>query len=47
MGGHVACMTVMTIACNIFVGKSQGRGPLGRPGCRWEDDIKMKFTDVM
>jgi hypothetical protein len=28
----------------ILVGKSEGKRPLGRPRCRWEDNIRM---DVM
>jgi hypothetical protein len=25
----------------VLVGKSEGKTPLGRPRCRWEDDVKM------
>jgi hypothetical protein len=25
----------------VLVGKPQGKRPLGRPRCRWEDNIKM------
>jgi 3-oxoacyl-ACP reductase-like protein len=25
----------------VLVGKSEGKRPLGRPRCRWEDNIKM------
>jgi hypothetical protein len=28
-------------ACRILVGKPEGKTPLGRPRCRWEDNIKM------
>jgi hypothetical protein len=28
-------------AYNILVGRPEGRRPLGRPRCRWEDKIKM------
>jgi hypothetical protein len=28
------------------VGKPEGRRPLGRPRCRWEDNIKMDLWDV-
>jgi hypothetical protein len=28
------------------VGKPEGKRPLGRPRCRWEDNIKMDFQDV-
>jgi hypothetical protein len=30
----------------IQVGKPEGKGPLGRPRPRWEDDIKMNFQKV-
>jgi hypothetical protein len=29
-----------------LVGKPEGKRPLGRPRCRWEDDIKMDFHEV-
>jgi hypothetical protein len=28
------------------VGKSEGKRPLGRPRCRWEDNIKMDLHEV-
>jgi hypothetical protein len=28
-------------ACRLLVGKPDGRRPLGRPSCRWADNIKM------
>jgi hypothetical protein len=28
-------------ACRILVGKPEGRRPLGRPRCRWVDNIKI------
>jgi hypothetical protein len=30
-------------AYRVFVGKSEGKGPLGRISCRWEDNIKMVY----
>ena len=30
----------------VLVGKSEGKGPLGRPRRRWEDIIKMDFQEV-
>jgi hypothetical protein len=30
----------------ILVGKSEGKGPLGRPRHRWEDNIKMDLPEV-
>jgi len=28
------------------VGKPEGKRPLGRPRCRWEDNIKMDLQEV-
>jgi hypothetical protein len=33
-------------AYNILVGRSEGRRPLGRPGRRWEDNIKMDLGEI-
>jgi len=30
----------------VLVGKPQGTRPLGRPRCRWEDNIKMDLREV-
>jgi len=30
----------------LLGGKSEGRRPLGRPRCRWEDNIKMDLQEV-
>jgi hypothetical protein len=30
----------------ILVGKPEGKRPLGRPRCRWEDNIKMDLQEV-
>jgi hypothetical protein len=30
----------------VLVRKSDGKRPLGRPGCRWEDNIEMDFQGV-
>ena len=29
-----------------FVGKLEGKSPLGRPRCRWEDNLKMDLEEV-
>jgi len=34
-------MRVIRNAYNILVGKPEGKRPLGRPSCRWEDNVKM------
>jgi hypothetical protein len=33
-------------AYKIFVGKPEGKRPLGRRRCRWEDNIKMYLQEV-
>jgi hypothetical protein len=33
-------------AYNILVGRPEGRRPLGRPRCRWEDIIKMDLWEI-
>jgi hypothetical protein len=33
-------------AYNIFVGRPEGRRPLGRPRRRWEDNIKMDLREI-
>jgi hypothetical protein len=30
----------------VLVGKPEGKRPLRRPRCRWEDNIKMDLQDV-
>jgi hypothetical protein len=44
--GHVACMGEVRSAYNILVGRPEGRGPLGRPRRRWEDNIKMYLREI-
>jgi hypothetical protein len=33
-------------AYRIFVGKTEGKRPLGRPKHRWEDNIKMYLREI-
>jgi hypothetical protein len=33
-------------ANNICVGKPEGKRPLGRPKRKWEDNIRMDFTEI-
>jgi hypothetical protein len=44
--GHVARMGAKRGAYRILVGRPEGRRPLGRRRCRWEDTIKMDLQDV-
>jgi hypothetical protein len=44
--GHIARVGEMRNACNILVGKPEGQRPLGRPRCRWEDNIRMDLREM-
>jgi hypothetical protein len=33
-------------AYRVLVGRPEGRRPLGRPRCRWKDNIKMYLQEV-
>jgi hypothetical protein len=33
-------------AYRILVGKPEGKRPLGRPRCRWVDNIKMDLREI-
>jgi hypothetical protein len=43
--GHVARMGEGIDVYRVLVGKPEGRGPLGRPRCRWEDNIRMDLRE--
>jgi len=30
----------------VLVGKPEGKRPLGKPRCRWEDNIKMNLQEM-
>ena len=44
--GHVARMGEMRGVYRVLVRKHEGKRPLGRPGRRWEDNIKMDLQEV-
>ena len=44
--GHVARMGERRGVYWVLVGKPEGKGPLGRPRCRWEDNIKIDHQEV-
>ena len=44
--GHVARMGERRGVYRVLVGNPEGKGPLGRPRCRWEDNIKMDLQEV-
>jgi hypothetical protein len=39
--GHIARIGEKSNAYRFLMGKSEGKGPLGRPRCRWVDNIEM------
>jgi len=43
----VARMGEGRVVHRVLVGKPEGKRPLGRPGCRWEDNIKMDLQEVV
>ena len=43
---HVACVGEGRGLYRLLVGKPEGKRPLGRPSCRWEDNIKMNIQEV-
>ena len=44
--GHVARMGKDRGVQRVLVGKPEGKRPLGRPTCTWEDNIKMDLQEV-
>ena len=44
--GHVACIEEVRGVHRVLVGNPEGKRPLGRPGRRWEDNIKMDLQEV-
>jgi hypothetical protein len=44
--GHVARMGEKRNAHRILVGKPEGKRPLGRPRCRWVDNVKMDRREI-
>ena len=43
--GHVARIWEMRGAYRAVVGRPEGKRPLGRPGCRWKDNIKIYLQE--
>jgi hypothetical protein len=44
--GHVARMGEERGVYRVLVGKPERKRPLGRPRCRWEDNIRMVLQEV-
>jgi hypothetical protein len=43
---HVVRLGEKRKANRILVGKPEGKRPLGRPRCRWVDNIKMDLREI-
>jgi hypothetical protein len=44
--GHVARMGEKRNVYRLLVGKPEGKRPLGRPRCRWIDNIKIDLLEI-
>jgi hypothetical protein len=44
--GHVALIREKKNAYGILVGKSEGKRLLGRPRCKWENNIKTDLREI-
>jgi hypothetical protein len=45
--GHVARIGEKINVYRLLVGKPEGKRPLGRPRCRWVDNIKMDLLEIV
>ena len=46
MGGAFSVYGKGTAMYRVLAWKPEGKRPLGRPRCRWEDNIKMDLQEV-
>jgi hypothetical protein len=44
--GHVAHVGEGRGVYRVLVGRPKDKRPLGRPRCRWEDNIKLELRDI-
>jgi len=44
--GQVECILQMRNAYKMSLGKPEGGKPLGRPRCRWEDNIRIDLIET-
>jgi hypothetical protein len=44
--GHVARMGEGRGVYSVLIVRPEGKGPLGRPRRRWEDNIKMELREI-
>jgi hypothetical protein len=45
--GHIARVVERRGVYRVLVGKPEGRGPLGRPRRRWEENIKVDLREMV
>jgi len=43
---HMACIREGRGVYRVLVGKPKGKRLLGRPRCRWEDNIKLDLREI-
>jgi hypothetical protein len=46
LAGHVVCMGEGKGVYRVLVGRPKGKRRLGRPRCRWEDNIKLDLREI-
>jgi hypothetical protein len=46
LGSYMAHTGEKINACRDLVGKLRGKKPFGRPRRKWEENIKMVFTEI-
>jgi hypothetical protein len=44
--GHVAHMGEGRGVCRVLIGRPESKRPLGRPGCSWQDNIKLDLREI-
>jgi hypothetical protein len=44
--GYVACRGEGSGVYRVLVGRPEGKRPLGRPTCRWEDNIWLDLKEI-
>jgi len=44
--GHVAPMAEGRGVYRVLIGRPKGKRPLGRPRCRWENNIKLDLREI-
>ena len=47
MDRHAALMGERRVAHRVLVEKTEGKRQLGRPGCRWENNMKIEDMDFI